>query len=298
MLFDLGVPKNWREVFPPDLVSQIDGFGWDVQFEEKGVREHLEEAGVQLDEIEAVVWSHTHFDHIGDVSMFPASVDLAVGPGFKKAYTPGYPTNPESPLPESAWTGRQLREISERDFETSGLSVGELQAFDYFGDGSFYLLYTPGHTTEHMSAFVRTTRTEDGEDSFIFLGGDICHHGGEIRPSRYLHLPSEIDSESVFLRSVCPGDLFQSLQKSRGRSTEEPFFSPAMGHNIPQAAESIYKAQEADGKGNVLFLFAHDVAPLKTADLSPKYANDWKNQGWREKMLWSFLDDFEAVVKS
>ena len=295
MLFDLGVPKNWKEVFPPNLVTRIDGFGWDIQFEEKGTREYLKEAGVQLDEIEAVVWSHSHWDHIGDMAMFPTTVDLVVGPGFKEAYTPGYPTNPESVVPESAWSGRKLCEISGQKFETSGLSVGELPALDYFGDGSFYLLHTPGHMPEHLSALVRTTKGE-GEDSFVFLGGDICHHGGEIRPSRYLSLPNRIDPRSLPLGSVCPGELFQPLQESRGRSIDEPFFSPAMGTNIPQAVESIYRAQEADGKDNVLFLFAHDVEPFKTADLSPKYANEWKSQGWREKMLWSFLEDFQPNV--
>ena len=298
MLFDLGVPKNWREVSTPDLVAMVDSLGLDIQFEGKGVRENLEAAGVQLDEIEAVVWSHSHWDHIGDMTMLPGTVDLVVGPGFQEAYVPGYPTNPEGAVPESAWRGRKLCEISEQKFETSGLRVGEFPAFDYFGDGSFYLLYTPGHTREHLCALVRTTRSEGEEDSFIFLGGDICHHSSQIRPSRYLHLPDGIGSDPLFLRSACPGSLFQSLQESRGRSMNEPFFSPAIGENIPQAVESIYKAQEADGKDNVLFLFAHDASTLQTADLSPKYANEWKRQGWRNKMLWAFLEDFKPIVES
>lgn len=45
--------------------------------------------------------SHWHWDHIGDPSTFPSSTDLIVGPGFKEAFLPGYPTKPDSPVRES-----------------------------------------------------------------------------------------------------------------------------------------------------------------------------------------------------
>lgn len=269
-----------------------------MQFEEKGLPEHLQDAGVSLGDIEAVVWSHSHFDHIGDMTIFPGSVDLVVGPGFTEARIPAYPTNQESMVPESAWEGRKLHEVEEKEFTESGLKVGELPAVDYFGDGSFYLVYTPGHMVEHMCALVRTTKGEGEDDTFLFLGGDICHHGSELRPSRFLPLPGKYDFKSASLGSVCPGDLFESLQKSRGKSIDEPVFEPALSEDKALAVESIYKAQEADGKNNVLFLFAHDAAPLETVDFTPKYANEWKSQGWREKMLWSFLEDLGPALES
>lgn len=48
--------------------------------------------------------SHWHFDHIGDMSKFPPSVNIVVGPGFKENLLPGYPSNPESALLESDYT--------------------------------------------------------------------------------------------------------------------------------------------------------------------------------------------------
>ena len=45
--------------------------------------------------------SHWHFDHIGDMSKFPGSVDIVVGPGFKENLLPGYPSNPDSALLET-----------------------------------------------------------------------------------------------------------------------------------------------------------------------------------------------------
>ena len=47
---------------------------------------------------DAIVWSHWHWDHIGDASKFPDSVDLVVGPGFKENLLPGWPENLGSPL--------------------------------------------------------------------------------------------------------------------------------------------------------------------------------------------------------
>lgn len=85
--------------------------------------------------------SHHHYDHTGDPSTFPHSTDLIVGPGFKEEFTPGYPSNPESPIKDSDWEGRTLREVN---FVDSSLRLGRFRALDWFGDGSFYLLDSPG----------------------------------------------------------------------------------------------------------------------------------------------------------
>lgn len=56
---------------------------------------------------------------------------------------PGYPKNPESLILESDYEGRNLRQVNFEE-ESNGLEIGGYRAFDYFGDGSFYLLETPG----------------------------------------------------------------------------------------------------------------------------------------------------------
>jgi glyoxylase-like metal-dependent hydrolase (beta-lactamase superfamily II) len=91
-----------------------------------------------------------------------------VGPGFKAAHLPGYPTNPDSLLLESDLEGREVREIG---FPSSdkGFKIGRFRAMDYFGDGSFYLLDTPGHTVGHICGLARTSAAPD---SFVFMGGD------------------------------------------------------------------------------------------------------------------------------
>ncbi|KAI4216357.1 MAG: hypothetical protein LQ351_001367 [Letrouitia transgressa] len=138
LLFDLGVRKDWENL-APTIQKNISHWNAKV-IVEKGVAEILEEGGVGPQEVEAIIWSHYHWDHTGDPSTFPPSTDLIVGPGFKKAMLPGWPANPDSPIRESDYEGRNLREIP---FATD-LQMGGCRAFDFFGDGSFYLLDTPG----------------------------------------------------------------------------------------------------------------------------------------------------------
>lgn len=121
VLFDLGVPKD-QNVFPPSVRKDIDKYGWQVHVE-KDVADILKEHGVDPSEISSVIWrfdrmngflhsrhlsadylaSHFHFDHIGDISTFPSSTELVVGPGFKQKFGRAYPTDPESPVRESYW---------------------------------------------------------------------------------------------------------------------------------------------------------------------------------------------------
>jgi glyoxylase-like metal-dependent hydrolase (beta-lactamase superfamily II) len=126
---------------------------------------------------------HRHFDHCGDISSLNPSTDLVVGPGFKERFYPGYPAKEDSALHEADFKGRNVVELSFSD----SFKIGGYQAHDYFDDGSLYILNVPGHTTGHISAIVRTT-----PDTFAFLGGDVCHFTGVIRPSSYIPMPETI----------------------------------------------------------------------------------------------------------
>ncbi|KAH8901642.1 metallo-beta-lactamase superfamily protein [Thozetella sp. PMI_491] len=171
ILFDLGTRKD-LENLPPSIVDMISTPGWTFEVE-KDVAEIFEENGIATSSIEAVIWSHWHFDHTGNMKTFPPSVDLVVGPGFKNALLPGYPVNKESHLLESDWGGRNLVEL---EFNTE-VKLGRFSAIDYFNDGSFYLLDAPGHAVGHICGLARVSKGHGGEDdSFVFMGADTCHH--------------------------------------------------------------------------------------------------------------------------
>jgi hypothetical protein len=70
-----------------------------------------------------------------------------------------------------------------------------------------------------------------------------------------------------------------------------------MGLDIAQAIETIEKAQVADADNNIWFIYAHDRSLLECVDLFPLPANAWKEKNWREKTLWTFLEEFETAIK-
>lgn len=294
LLFDLGVRKDW-ESLSPTTVNMLNGLGAKITVE-KGVREILEDHGVPAASIEAIVWSHWHFDHTGDPSTFDESTAVVVGPGFKEAFVPGYPTNPESLVLESDFAGRELREIEFSPDE----KVGRFEAFDYFGDGSFYLLNSPGHAVGHLCGFARVTSSPA---SYIFMGGDASHQAGEFRPSAHLPLPESISPhplEAAHATAVppCPGSVFEHLLRNGDRA--KPFLklqSTEGVHADPAEAErTIEKMQEADALDKVLVVIAHDATLLDVIDFFPKYASDFASKDWVAKGRWAFLKDFSKAL--
>jgi glyoxylase-like metal-dependent hydrolase (beta-lactamase superfamily II) len=183
--------------------------------------------------------------------------------------------------------GRNLREVNFA--ESPQLKIGGFDALDFFGDGSFYLLNTPGHDIGHISGLVRTTTSPD---TFIFMGGDLCHHGGEIRPSPYNPIPDKVHllkPEDTWVS----GQLFKDINVQRSRKEDQAMFDPSskVVADFAAAVKTIRDTQVADADENVFFVFAHDTSVGGVVDLFPLPANDWKAKGWREKARWGFLAD-------
>ncbi|KAH8695732.1 beta-lactamase-like protein [Phaeosphaeriaceae sp. PMI808] len=293
LVFDLGIRKDYQN-YSKMITEYLPTTQYNIEVS-KNVAEILREQGIDLSGIEAVIWSHWHWDHIGDPSSFPHCVDLVVGPGFKDAMLPGYPANPESPIRESDYVNRKLREIS---FE-SHLQVGQFPAYDYFGDGSFYLLDSPGHAVGHLCALARTTTSQGG--SFVLLGGDICHYAGIFRPSKYLTVPRIIKPHPFFPNSrtpFCPGSAFAELQKSRDRQSTDSLYSMTFGHDIPLAQNTATWLQELDADARIFVIIAHDSTVRDGVDHFPLSLNDWKAKEWGRTLKWAFFRDLEPYWKN
>lgn len=254
---------------------------------------------IPLESITSIILSHSHFDHLGDPSLFPPTTSLTVGPGFRSSFTPGYPTSLSSPVPESALENRDVIEL---DFSSSSLTIADLSAIDYFSDGSLFLLSTPGHSPGHISALARVHVNPDlaDESSFLLLAGDLCHHPGELRPSLVVPLQPQRTSPSITIEPptrpanhICPG---LALAIHPAQNPVSPFYEPAEGPfnaNPDEMKKTISKVTLFDADPNIMVLISHDHSLLSTIPLFPADLNDWKEKGYKEASRWTFLRDFE-----
>lgn len=213
----------------------------------KSAAELLEENGISRDSIDYVVYSHLHFDHIGNPGEFPHS-QVVVGPGSKAAAYPGYPTDPNSGFLGSVLEHPRVRELS---YETDAwVSFGPFpKALDFFGDGSFLLLDAPGHMPGHLMGLART-----GDDEYVVMGGDCCHH-----------------------RKIFTGE--GKLGEGHG-----PNGAYSMHKDLETAKATIAKLHEISLREDVLVCLAHDGYLEPTLQVLPAKVNGWRKAGWKAKI--------------
>jgi len=173
IIFDLGIRKDWRTNFPPTLVKRIETFFAPVDIS-RDVVDSLRAGGLEPKDIHYVIMSHVHWDHIGNTHLFPTSEFIAGG-GTKEVLENGTSHSKEDPkfneavfwkdtLPEG-----RTRYLSE---DVNWIQLGPFpRAYDFFGDGSVYIIDAPGHLPGHINVLARNS--PDG--SWIYLGGDSAH---------------------------------------------------------------------------------------------------------------------------
>lgn len=284
----------------PHIKPVMEQFGVQISVE-KDIPEILVDGGVQVEDIDAVILSHHHFDHVGDPRSLSPRTKLIVGPGFKERYLPGWPANADDK--DSTSETYEGREIMELTFDESDKSISEIAGFkalDYFGDGSFFILSTPGHTASHLSALARTTSPEGGESSFIFMAGDLVHTCMCFRPSEKYPLPEMIEpsptappfSTDSSLRSLRLAETHRLHDPDdvHASKTQPMCLLAGMEEDLPRSqANATVLSDVLDSDENVLTVYAHDESLLDVLDFFPKNANGWKEKGWGELGHWRFL---------
>ena len=291
VLFDLAMMKDLVDRMPPALKAVFAGTEDAAGIDEfYNVPDTIQAHGVDLSEINAVIWSHVHIDHVGDPSVFPPSTDLIVGPGLKASCMPGYPTNPDAFVLDSAYRGRRVQEVN---LATSTTNIGGFRAVDFFNDGSFWLLEAPGHTDHHLCALCRTT-----ENSWLLLGGDACHNVAQLRPSRFRPLPDNISVD--MLGEPQPPERYGHAQIPRPvqPAKEDSLYglAPGMHEDLKEAEQTVEKLKAFDGRDDVMIVIAHDATLLNVLDFFPQDINDWNVRGWAAQGRWLFLGDSKGVA--
>jgi glyoxylase-like metal-dependent hydrolase (beta-lactamase superfamily II) len=156
LLWDAGVPES----------AHNDPRGWStlpkliVYHLDKTLTDQLAEIGLEPRDITRVAISHTHGDHIGNVSLFPDATIMMQRAEYSWINSPNGPSDNVNQLMalarELLGTPKNLQLI---DGDT-----------DVYGDGSVTLVSTPGHTPGHQSLLVHLKNS-----GFIILSGDVVH---------------------------------------------------------------------------------------------------------------------------
>ncbi|EGN96612.1 hypothetical protein SERLA73DRAFT_75496 [Serpula lacrymans var. lacrymans S7.3] len=157
LVFDLGIRRD-VEGYPPIIQESIKK-SVPVAVDQT-VSESLSKGGLPAEQVETVVISHLHWDHVGDPAPF-SKATFVVGGACRSLIDSGYPSDPNSGIMEHSIPLDRARFLSLSDFSTS---IGPFpRALDYFGDGS--------HLAGHVNVLARTSAS----GSWIFLGGDSAH---------------------------------------------------------------------------------------------------------------------------
>lgn len=144
-----GDPKGWSTL-PSLIVYHLD----------KTISSQLAQIGLKPGDIDYVLVSHTHGDHIGNVGLFPGATVVMQQAEYEWINS-APPSDPN--LNTLVQLARKLLGHPRR----LELVTGDV---DLFRDGSIRLLSTPGHTPGSQSLMVHLART-----GYVILSGDVAH---------------------------------------------------------------------------------------------------------------------------
>lgn len=168
IMFDLGLRSSPTGYSTPQRAHLETRRPYDLS---PGVARQLSAAGIEPSEIDAVLYSHVHYDHHGDPNDFPnalfivgkGSLDVLEhglqGKGSHQHFDPGLlPSGRSTELPGRE-DGRWTKGVGPFD-----------AALDLLGDGSLYAVDTPGHLPGHTNLLCRV-----GPERWVCLCGDAYH---------------------------------------------------------------------------------------------------------------------------
>ena len=107
----------------------------------------LEKVGYRVGDVKIVITSHSHLDHIGNIEMFPDAIHVIQKKELYQAW-----------WPEKFQRGG-AHVMADYD-DARDFTYFELDGdYDLFGDGSMFVISTPGHTLGHQSVKVQLADT-------------------------------------------------------------------------------------------------------------------------------------------
>ncbi|KAB2103085.1 hypothetical protein AG0111_0g9327 [Alternaria gaisen] len=284
-VFDLGMRKDLENLPPLIVEGTLPNFKCEPKSPAEVLQEHGS-ADQQPEKVKAVIFSHMHFDHVGDGAKAGfEEAEMWVGP------TCCYPNNPKAPtlsetLPvdgsrkivESFVPDDILKEAGDKraGLVMEGMVKGKYaavdlkkpewigigafdRAYDVFGDGSAYIIDAPGHSSGHQMMLLRTTSgSNENEHTFVLLAGDCYHH--------------------------------PDLLKEPKRTARPPYAKSGMHADPEQAVNTMLRTREFTQKDNVWVIGAHDISVGEGINPGVKELeglvgiNNWLEKGWKKRL--------------
>ncbi|POR34219.1 Uncharacterized protein TPAR_05579 [Tolypocladium paradoxum] len=170
IMFDLGLRSSVTNYSEPQQQHLQNRKPYTVG---PGVAEALRQEKIDASDIDIVILSHVHYDHHGDPEHFPKAKFL-VGPGTLHLLEHGLPSTSSHQhfakdlLPRDQTV--ELPEISEANSDYKWDTMGSFSSIDVFGDGSIYVLNSPGHLPGHINLLCRVSAGK-----WVCLCGDAYH---------------------------------------------------------------------------------------------------------------------------
>lgn len=149
----------WDTGFSDELAGMADGKKVSENFHvylKKPVAAQLKEIGVAPESVNFLGLSHMHFDHIGNVGLFPKATLLMQKEEYESAFGP-----------DAAKYGNDAKNYPTLAANPSQQLNGD---FDVFGDGTVVIKREPGHTPGHQGLFLKLKKTGN-----VMLSGDLAH---------------------------------------------------------------------------------------------------------------------------
>ncbi|KAK3356556.1 beta-lactamase-like protein [Lasiosphaeria hispida] len=203
IVFDLGLRRDVKRYSEPIQrhVSTRQPMSTDPD-----VVKSLRAGGLTPNDIDVVIYSHVHWDHVGEPRDFlrstfvvgHGSVDVLAG---KSSTLRGGHSFFEADLLDLSRTIELLDPICNQDEIEDGKIASSLSstsanfsrpwqaldifpsALDIFNDGSLYIVDAPGHLTGHVN-LLALIKDGGGVIRWVYLAGDACHDRRIMRHER------------------------------------------------------------------------------------------------------------------
>ncbi|KAJ3022574.1 UNVERIFIED_CONTAM: hypothetical protein HDU68_009032 [Siphonaria sp. JEL0065] len=261
-LFDLGIRKD-TENFSPTTKHYLPFFQ-PHPTQSPDVVESLAAGGLTVSDIDRVILSHNHFDHVGNPFLFsPERTEFMIGE-FNRVENEEKFSKERDGDGEITW-----KKLLSEDSSVKWEAIGSFErGWDFYGDGSFWIIDAPGHCKGHMIAFARTSTNPD---TYMLFAGDAAH--------------------AQCLYKTSPGCSDKDTRHPCGLFTQSLQFTPvedlvlAIHDDLEVAYRTIAKISRMDALDNVLVVAAHEIELDGVVDLFPQCANEWLRKGWKDSRL-------------